>query len=306
MVVVIKLCIIRKLEIMKKILLFISVASTFLFQGCYDDYKEDFEYTTTYFARQFPLRSLVEEEGQDMTFEVGAVLGGKYNNNTNEEVSFVIQDTLLNANNYPQFTMLPKSYYTLSSQNITIPKGQFKGNTTVTINKDLFMNDPLAIGKSYALPVEMVSSTADRILQGKHYSVIVIRYYNKYHGWYYVKGEDKNLTKNTSVVYSNTDLVKNEDMLLETTSKDQLKVPYVGNPIVNGRDMVFTISNGNVVIAQGTGGGGISSVTGSGTYDSATRNFAIEYSYTDGIGEQHSVKETLIYRNTELILEDWQ
>ena len=291
---------------MKKIGLFILLVSTFLVQSCYDDFKEDYVYTTTYFPRQFPLRTLVEQEGQNMTFEIGAVLGGKYTNSINEEVSFIIQDSLLNANNYSQFTMLPENYYTLSSSNITIPKGQFQGSSLITINKELFLNDPLAVGKNYALPIEMVTTTADSILVNKRYSVIVLRYYNQYHGWYYVKGEDKNLTNNSSVVYSNADLVLNEDMLLETTSKNQLKVPYVGNPVVNGRDMVFTINNGNVAIGVGTGGGGISSVTGSGTYDSTTRNFTLDYSYVDGDGAQHTVKESLIYRNTELILEDWQ
>ena len=289
---------------MKKIGLFILLVSTFLVQSCYDDFKEDYVYTTTYFPRQFPLRTLVEQEGQNMTFEIGAVLGGKYTNSINEEVSFIIQDSLLNANNYSQFTMLPENYYTLSSSNITIPKGQFQGSSLITINKELFLNDPLAVGKNYALPIEMVTTTADSILVNKRYSVIVLRYYNQYHGWYYVKGEDKNLTNNSSVVYSNADLVLNEDMLLETTSKNQLKVPYVGNPVVNGRDMVFTINNGNVAIGVGTGGGGISSVTGSGTYDSTTRNFTLDYSYVDGDGAQHTVKESLIYRNTELILED--
>lgn len=288
---------------MKKIVLFIFMGTLFLFQACYDDYKEDYIYSATYFPRQFPLRTLVETEGQDMTFEIGAVLGGKYSNGSNEQVAFVIQDTFLNADNYPQYTKLPDNYYTLESSNITIPSGQFKGSTTVTLNKDLFLNDPLAVGENYALPVEMVSTTADSILEGKHYSIIVVRFYNQYHGWYYVKGTDTNTSDNSVVTYSEEDLVLNEDMLLETLSKDELSVPYAGNPNVSGRGMKFTINNGGVTISDGTG---ITNVSGTGTYDSGTRNFSIEYNYTDGSGTVHSVQETLIYRNTELVLEEWQ
>lgn len=289
-------------NIIKKVSLFIFIGTLTLVQGCYDDFKEDFEYTATYFARQFPLRTLVEEDGKDMTFEIGAVLGGKYSNSTNEEVAFVLQDTFLNTDNYSEYTLLPSSYYTISSDKITIPSGKFQGAVNVTLNKEMFMEDNLAVGQNYALPVEMVSTTADSILTGKHYSIIVLRYYNKYHGWYYVKGTDTNTLDNSVVTYSEDDLVLNNDMLLETTSKNELAVPYVGNPDVSGRNMSFSITDGNVVILEGN----VTGTSGTGTYDASTRNFALEYNYTDGNGDVHNVKEALIYRNTELVLEDWQ
>ncbi len=286
----------------KKITVLITLIGTLVsLQGCYDDYKEDYTHTTTYFARQFPLRTLVDLNNQDMTFEIGAVLGGKYSNNSNEEVDFIIEDTLLNA--YPNLTKLPDNYYNISSSSITIPSGEFLGRASVTLNKDLFMNDALAVGNNYALPLQIVNATTDFILEDKHYSIIVVRYYNQYHGWYYVKGVDTNTTDNTSVTYSEEDLVRNEDMLLETTSKNELSVPYVGNPDVSGRGMAFSINNETVSIS---GGSGVTNVNGTGTYDPDTRNFTIEYNYTDGDGDAHSVRETLIYRNTELILEEWQ
>ncbi|NMH89051.1 DUF1735 domain-containing protein [Flavivirga algicola] len=286
----------------KKITALIVLIGTFVsLQGCYDDYKEDYTHTTTYFARQFPLRTLVDSDGQDMTFEIGAVLGGKYSNNNNEQVDFIVDDALLSA--YPSLTKLPDSYYSISSSSMTIPSGEFLGKASVTLNKELFMNDPLAVGNNYALPLQIVDATTDFILEDKHYSIIVVRYYNQYHGWYYVKGEDTNTTDNTSVIYSENDLVNNEDMLLETTSKNELSVPYVGNPDVSGRGMTFSINAETVSIS---GGAGITNLSGTGTYNPNTRNFTIEYNYTDGDGDAHSVKETLIYRNTELILEEWQ
>ena len=218
------------MKIMKKIIFFISVGILFMLQACYEEYKLDFEYTTTYFPRQFPLRTLVDVEGEEMKFEVGVVLGGKYENNVEELVEFQIQDTLLN--NYPDLVKLPDSYYSISSDQIIIPSGEFKGAVTVTLDKGEFMSDELAAGINYALPLEIISSTTDSILQHKQYTIIVIRYYNKYHGWYWLKGVDQKLDANGSVtestVYSKTDLVSNEDMLLETVAFDSLLVPYIG------------------------------------------------------------------------------
>jgi hypothetical protein len=301
---------------MKKIMLFIFMVSLFLFQGCYEDFKTDFTYSATYFARQYPLRTLVDVEGQNMTFEIGAVLGGKYTNAVNEQVTYSINGDLLDPVLFPTITgladapadlstltQLPDSYYSIDNPGgITIPSGAFKGGSTVTLDKDLFLNDPLAVGRNYAIPIEMISTSADSILAGKHYSVIVLRYYNKYHGWYYVKGTDTNTLDNSVETYSENDLVLNEDMLLETTSKNELSVPYVGNPKVTGRNMVFSIADGSVTISEGN----VTGTSGTGTYDANTRNFTLNYSYTDGNGDVHNVVETLTYRNTELVLEDWQ
>ncbi|WP_282134742.1 BT_3987 domain-containing protein [Seonamhaeicola maritimus] len=293
----------RKIKIMKKVALFIFMASLFLFQGCYEDYKTDFDYTATYFPRQFPLRTLVDAEGEDLKFEVGVVLGGKYSNDLNEEVEFVIQDTLLNA--YPELTKLPESYYSIGGSSFTIPKGEFKGGLPVTLDKSLFMDDDLAVGNNYALPLQLVSTTADSILQDKHYTIVVVRYYNKYHGWYYLKGTDTNTQDNSIATYSETDLVNNEDMLLTTIAKDSLSVPYAGNPLVSGRGMKMEINDsGSVTLSDGSGN--ITALSGSGTYDPNTRNFSLQYNYTDDNGDVHSVVEELIYRNTELITEEWQ
>lgn len=287
----------------KRIAVLMFMASFVLLQGCYDDYKQDYIYSTTYFARQFPLRTLVDADGADFRFELGVVLGGKYSNDKNEEVGFIVQDTLLNA--YPQLTKLPDNYYSINSSSFVIPSGEFKGSVPVTLDKNLFLDDALSVGNNYALPIQLVTTTADSILQDKHYTIVVLKYFNKYHGWYYVKGTDTNTQDNSVETYSETDLVSNEDMLLTTLSKNELSVPYAGNPDVSGRGMTMQIAdNGNVTLSGGTGN--ITALSGSGTYDAGTRNFTLQYSYTDGNGDVHTVSEELIYRNTELNLEEWQ
>lgn len=304
---------------MKKIPLLVFMVSLFLFQGCYEDFKTDYTYSATYFGYQYPLRSLIDAEGQDMTFEIGAVLGGKYTNGTNEQVTYSINSDLLDPTsftiitglddapaNLTTLTQLPDNYYSIDNpESITIPSGAFKGSSTVTLDKDLFLNDALAVGNNYAIPLEMTNTTADSILDGKHYSVIVVRYFNQYHGWYYVKGTDTNTVDNSlNVTYSEDDLVLNEDMLIETLSKNQLSAPYIGNPLINGRGMQISVDGTNVTISDGTGTG-VTDLSGTGTYDPNTRNFTLEYNYTDGDGAVHNVSETLTYRNTELVVEEW-
>jgi hypothetical protein len=294
----------------KKIAFLCFMGTLLLLQGCYDDYKIDYEYSATYFARQFPLRTLVDEEGKDLSFEIGAVLGGKYSNKTNENVEFIIQDTLLN--NYPQLTKLPDDYYTLASKNITIPSGKFKGNVKVTLDKDKFANDPLAVGKNYALPIQMVNSTADSILENKHFSIIVLRYYNQYHGWYYLKGKDSKVdgtgTVLESVSYSEKDLTENQDMMFETFAKDSVLARYDWDQRVPKPkyDMALNINGSAITIEQNTKTTGITENSGTGMYDPNTRNFTLGYNYKDTAGDLHVVKDTLYYRNTELVLEDWK
>lgn len=275
-------------------------------QACYEDFKEDFDYSTAYFSRQFPLRTLVDVPGEEMTFEVGAAIGGKYSNNTNEEVVITIQDSFLNADNFPQFTKLPDSYYTLESDTITIPSGKFFAGTKVTIDKEQFLNDPLAVEQTYALPAEIISATTDSILDGKHYSVIVIKFFNQYHGGYWLKGTDTNNGDNSVVTYSEEDLVTNEDMILTTVDRNSVSASSVGNPGFDREGMTLTInSDGSVVISEDNPTGGITNIAGTGSYDANTRGFTLNYSYTDGDGNDHTVTENLIYRNTEQVFEEW-
>ncbi len=294
---------------MKKITSFMFFVVLLLsFQACYEDFKVDFDYTATYFARQFPLRTLVDTPGEEMSLEIGAVLGGKYSNDRNEEVVFAIQDSFLNADNFSQFTRLPDNYYNLESTTITIPSGTFVGSVKLTLDKEQFLNDPLATENTYALPVEIVSATSDSILDGKHYSVLVVKYINQFEGWYYVKGTDTNNDDpSSSVTYSNDDLVRNEDVEFSTINRNTALVPYVGNPAIADRVMTFTINADNTVtISEENPTGGTSNISGTGTYDPSTRNFTLNYTYTDGDGNSHTVVETLTYRNTELIFEEWQ
>lgn len=321
----------------KKTIMLILIGALFLFQACYDDYKENFDYTTTYFPRQFPLRTLVEEDGKDLTFQIGAVLGGKYSNDVNEEIAFQVQDTFLNADNFPQYTMLPENYYTIENTNITIPSGKFNGNVTVTLDKDAFLSDPLANTNHYALPVEITEASTDSILANRYYSVIVLKYINKYQGWYYTSGTDTQLDgSGTTSTYTYTfeDYTENS-ISLQTLAKNELSgsssirrghldpnpddpnpgVPNLDDPSLDEPklvqltfiDLLMVIeSDGTTVTLTESPSPNVIGFNGSGTYNPETRNFDLNYSYTDGAGTLHTIEEILSYRNTELNLEDWQ
>ena len=295
----------------KKTAFFVLISSLFALQGCYDDYKEDFGSTSTYFARQFPLRTLVEEDGKDFRFEVGVVLGGKYENTTDEKVGFIVQDTLLK--HYPTLTKLPESYYSLQSNMITIPKGEFKGAVEVILNKEKFINDPLAIGKNYALPLQIVSTTANTVLKDKHYTIIVLKYYNKYHGWYYRKGRDTredlaDTVVNKHVVYSNKDMVLNKAFLLESLSKNQISVPFIGSNFTENKS-AYTMQM-DIADNKGTLAGKLitplTNVSGTIDYHPADKKYTMKYNYKDKDGKPHLVLDTLYFRNTELFLENWK
>lgn len=293
---------------MKKILLFASIGLLFLLQACYDDYKEDYIYSTTYFARQYPLRTLVDD-GAEMKFEIGAVLGGKYENATNETVDFIVEDTLLN--NYPELVKLPENYYSIDGSSITIPSGEFKGSLTVTLDKEKFMNDELGVGKNYALPLQIISASTDSVLQEKNFTIIVLRYYNKYHGWYWLKGIDYELDVDRNRVgsasYTHEDIVETEDMLLQTVAKDSLLLPYIGRYFNDQKDytMKMGFRDDGVTAINGDKTSDISQVLGAGRYNLPEKTFALEYNYIDVGGVTHEVFDTLYFRNTELILEEW-
>src|SRR5690606_1581553 len=112
--------------------------------------------------------------------------------------------------------ILPPEYYTLSpADKITIPSGSFNGLVLVQLT-DAFLDDPLAIGANYVIPLRLTDTDADSILRGmpaigvdnpdrneptdweagalpKDYVLFGIKYINPYHGNYFHRGKDVTL-----------------------------------------------------------------------------------------------------------------
>ena len=183
----------------------------------------DFEYTTSYFPWQYPVRTLIlGEYDYDNTndingrFVISAAMGGVYENNEDVVIEFAIDESLTQnlriKGTETQIKPLPRKYYTLSNDHhIIIPKGKINGGITVQLT-DAFFEDPLAISTNYVIPLIIKSSTTDSILSGspaiegadrrdetqwkvapKDFTLFGIKYINEYHGKYLLRG--KSVTK---------------------------------------------------------------------------------------------------------------
>ncbi|MBN2166305.1 MAG: DUF1735 domain-containing protein [Marinilabiliaceae bacterium] len=183
----------------------------------------DFNYTTVYFANQYPMRIL--ELGDDNEVDnsldnehkvkINATMGGIYSNTTDRIIDIEIVDSLCNglsfAKGTPELVPMPTNYYNLTSNKIVIKAGTILGGVEVQLT-DAFFNDSLTIGQHYVIPVLMKNVTnADSILSGKaapfvenpnrfvtadwsvlpkDYMLYAIKYVNKYHANYLRRGVD--------------------------------------------------------------------------------------------------------------------
>ena len=183
----------------------------------------DFDYTTVYFASQYPLRTL--ELGEDSEIDntldnehkvrITATMGGVYSNSVDRIINFEIDETLCDGVSFvdapTDLVPMPANYYNLESGQIIIKSGNILGGVVVELT-DAFFEDPLAIDQHYVIPVLMTSVVnADSILSGqasssvenpnrmvsndwvimpKDYVLYAIKYVNPWHAIYLRRGED--------------------------------------------------------------------------------------------------------------------
>lgn len=213
-----------------------------------------FDYTTTYFPYQYPIRTLVlgdyyfdNSRDNQLKFLISATLGGVRENIKNQTVEFVVDDSLTNRLYIgdKRILPLPRNYYTLSNPSqINIPKGQLTGNVEVQLTND-FLNDKAAVGHlgtTYVIPIRIVKSTTDSILVGrsgianpdvrvatnwvlrpKNYTLFGINYVNQYHGKYLMRGASQVMTGTTLVetnVYRNQYIERDQVVDINTASRN--------------------------------------------------------------------------------------
>ena len=90
---------------MKKINILYYVLCVLLMSSCYEDYAKDYDYSTTYFASQRPLRTVIAD--RNMQIRVGVAIGGKRDVDMNDWVEFEIDPALLAGTG---LEILPKEY----------------------------------------------------------------------------------------------------------------------------------------------------------------------------------------------------
>lgn len=181
----------------------------------------DFDYSTVYFASQYPLRTL--ELGEDLLVDnsldnqrkvaIKATIGGVYENKNNVVIDVAVDGALLDNlyyNGSTKIELMPAQYYQLASNQITIPSGSILGGVEVQLT-DAFFADPKSLTRNYVIPLVMTKvSGADSILRGtpliaspsrvvsanwavrpKDYVLYAIKYVNPWHGNYLRKGVDQ-------------------------------------------------------------------------------------------------------------------
>jgi hypothetical protein len=303
---------------MKLLNFFVILSFIILFHGCekYNDYIEDYNYTTVYFGSQKPLRTVVARDPMQIKF--GVTLGGIRENTSDHWVRFRIEPDLLNTfSGASNLTLLPQNYYKMelpsSDSLFVIPKGKTIGDVVLKINKEIFCADPLALTKTYALPLRIYETSADSILSGnevtspKDYSIIVIKYISQESGTYYVKGSETSQSTGLTNSYSYSELIKNKTRDLITLSLNQLEMGGIGSRSVSDKNkLIISLSENNKVSLASIVGGMTITDLGS-SYDSDKRTFSLKYTYTDS-SDTFTVTEEIIQRSdpeSDLRFEEW-
>lgn len=211
----------------------------------------DFDYSTVYFASQYPLRTVVlgEDLFVDNTLDnqrkvsIKATLGGVYDSKKDVLIDFRVDETLLNSlffsNGGVKIEAMPTQYYQLAANRITIPKGNILGGVDVQLT-DAFFADPKALTRNYVIPLVMTKVTgADSILSGKptvanpsrvvalnwspapkDYVLYAIKYVNPWQANYLRRGVDQITQPNGTVTNTlrHAQYVENNPVVSTTTT----------------------------------------------------------------------------------------
>src|SRR5690554_3571855 len=238
---------------MKRILFIalISALVTGMFTSCENGDWEfpDYEYSAVYFAYQSPVRTVVLGDDiydtsldNEYKVQIMATMGGVYSNNSDVSIDFEVDETLVDgmafAGSGNDILAMPASYYSLSSDKITIKKGSVIGGVTVQLTEDFF-NDPLALATNYVIPVVMTDVVnADTILSGtplvqnpkrgvsadwdvqpKDYILYAVKYINKYDAVYLRRGTDVISGLQTGTIERSADYVEKDEVISDITTR---------------------------------------------------------------------------------------
>lgn len=241
---------------------------------------DDYDYTTTYFAYQNPIRTLVlgNDENVDVTLDnahqcqIYAVLGGS-RSGKNVSIDFVVDTTLCNNlyfSDGTKVTPMPSAYYSLASNQIVM-KSDIKGCVDVQLT-DAFFADAKALKNTYVIPLVMKDVVgADSILRGsalfdnpirtlstdwatapKDYVLYLVKYICPWAGKYLRRGVD--VSTNGSDVTTNVrhkQYVERDEVFSLTTNN----ISSVLYPFSSNCNLLLTFdANGNCAVTSATEG----------------------------------------------------
>ena len=277
-----------------------------------------------------------------LKFIISANSGGAYKNTENISVDFVVDpalgDSLYNSSGGTKMYVLPASYYTLSNTSkITIPSGQPNGNVEVQLTQS-FLDDPLAIGVNYVVPLRITASTTDSVLVGKplisapdlriagnwaikpkNYTLFGIKFVNEYHGTYLLRG--KSLVKRTipdttieTIIYRKKYVEQNPIVSVITSSKAAVLFENSiqltsGSPGKFQMNITFD-GSGNATLTQTTKYTTL--VTGTGKFAKNSEKWGgkdrhaiyLDYKLVEST-RTHYIKDTLVFRDKAIKFEEF-
>jgi hypothetical protein len=284
-----------------KIFLILAVVSVSMTSCTNQDAEFDnFEKQSVYFAYQFPVRTItLGEDIFDTTLDnqhkckIMGTIGGVYNNDKDVTIDIAVANSLpagflFNAGEN-EIVAMPSNYYTLSSNQIVIPKGQITGGIEVQLS-DAFFADPLSIKKTYVIPIEMKKVVnAYNILSGKalvsnplkllstdwsvapkDYVLYAVKYVNPWDGNYLRRGKDVivgnngNTSLNKTVVRHTAYVESDQVSKINTQSLNTIDFPVVAkdaNGVNINFNLILTFDNENKCTVSGSS----ASFTASGT-----------------------------------------
>jgi hypothetical protein len=332
---------------MKKILIIITLVFGLI--ACENQQNDfpDFEYTAGYFAYQNPVRTIIlgnyifdNSNDLDHKFLISATIGGVYENKTDREFTIEVAPELcenaLFASTLDTIRVLPPAYYTLSSDKITIPAGQFHAGVEVQLT-DAFFNDPKSLKLNYVIPVKIISSlNIDSVLRGKvnlgvtnadrrkesdwailpkDYVMFAVKFINPYHGKYLHRGtnvvKDGTGTVLETNVYSTYYVEKNEIWSLVNTSLSQVTVQgNTHSTLVPGFLKMNLTFAGDSTCAVTEAAGSTYTITGSGKFRTNADSWGnkqrdaiyLNYQLTSG-GNTLTANDTLVIRDRSVVME---
>lgn len=176
----------------------------------------DYKIQSVYFAYQTPIRTItLGEDIFDTTLDneykcqIMATTGGVYDNDNDINIGITVDNTLIQGRSFAApigglIRAMPSNYYSLSANNIVIPKGNLIGGVTVQLT-DAYFADPLSVRTTYVIPVKMTNvQKADSILSSKNYTLYAIKYINPWTGVYLRRGKDVMVGKNGNTALTQT------------------------------------------------------------------------------------------------------
>jgi hypothetical protein len=285
----------NKLRAISKLLVLAVIVMSIT--SCYDDFVEnEFDFTSVYFPKEKIDRTFIMGEG--MQIGVGVVLGGRLDNTEDVEITFSLDDSLLDPGEE-----LPASYYDLvdsegnpANNKIIIPAGETQGFVYVKADSINLLNDPTSLGNNYALGFTLDNVVkADSILVNLKSTKITFTYINQLYGNYIQKGQ---FIKTVGGVDETIEYPGGVSDGLELTMVSPNTLVYDGLADLRGADKKLNIiiaDDNSITIETATGGVTIVD-DGSSSYNPSTREVILNYSF-DFNGASYKANDVLEFRN---------